>query len=62
MSNATLLDDFFRSKAIQLDRSALFDRYLTPKPSSFDFDRVEGMLLGIAIGDALGITSEGMFP
>lgn len=61
-SNATLLDDCFRSKAIQLDRSALFDRDLTPKPSSFDFDRVEGMLLGLAIGDALGITSEGMLP
>jgi ADP-ribosylglycohydrolase len=29
---------------------------------SLDFDRVEGMLLGLAIGDALGNTSEGMRP
>ena len=27
-----------------------------------DFDRVRGMLLGLAIGDALGNTSEGMLP
>jgi ADP-ribosylglycohydrolase len=30
--------------------------------SSIGFDRVEGMLLGLAIGDALGNTSEGMPP
>ena len=28
----------------------------------FDFERVEGMLLGIAIGDALGRPTEGMLP
>ena len=31
-------------------------------PPGFDFGRVEGMLLGLAIGDALGNTSEGMLP
>ena len=30
--------------------------------SKFDFDRVEGMLLGLAIGDALGNTSESKTP
>ncbi len=31
-------------------------------PASFDWDRVDGMLLGLAIGDALGNTTEGMLP
>ena len=31
-------------------------------PSGPDWDRVEGMLLGVAIGDALGQRSEGMLP
>jgi ADP-ribosylglycohydrolase len=38
---------------------------LLPPPTAegpLDWDRVEGMLLGLAIGDALGNTSEGMAP
>jgi ADP-ribosylglycohydrolase len=37
---------------------------LLPAPDAgpLDWDRVEGMLLGLAIGDALGNTSEGMVP
>ena len=31
-------------------------------PEGFDFGKVEGMMLGLAIGDALGNTSEGMLP
>ena len=31
-------------------------------PDTLDFDRVEGMLLGLAIGDSLGNTSEAMAP
>jgi ADP-ribosyl-[dinitrogen reductase] hydrolase len=62
MQNATMVDNLFRNKAISLDRGALFDSNIPPKPSSFDFDRVDGMLLGIAIGDALGFPSESMLP
>jgi len=39
MPSATLLDDLFRRQAIQLDRGALFDSNVTPKPPGFDFDR-----------------------
>ena len=31
-------------------------------PASFDFARIEGMMLGLAIGDALGNTSEACLP
>jgi ADP-ribosyl-[dinitrogen reductase] hydrolase len=31
-------------------------------PDSLDFERVEGMMLGLAIGDALGATTEGQSP
>jgi len=33
-----------------------------PLPPDFTFDRVEGMLLGLAIGDALGNLTEGLAP
>jgi len=31
-------------------------------PKDFDFGRIEGMMLGLAIGDALGNTTEGKVP
>lgn len=62
MPNETILNNLFLSGGIHLERGALFHLGITPKPPTFDFDRVEGMLLGIAIGDALGITTEGMLP
>lgn len=57
-----LLEDLFSRSRINLDRGALFDVDTAPKPPDFDFDRVEGMLLGLAIGDALGNTSESLTP
>ena len=60
--NATLLRQLFAEGAIDLRRGALFDSVPTDMPASFYWDRVDGMLLGLAIGDALGNTSEGMLP
>ena len=31
-------------------------------PPDFDFSKIEGMLIGVAVGDSLGATSEGMLP
>ncbi len=62
MNNQATLEDLFQRGDIQLQRGQLFDRNVDPKPRTFDFDKVEGLLLGIAIGDALGITTEGMLP
>jgi ADP-ribosylglycohydrolase len=42
--------------------STLLALGMPPAGPSVDADRVEGMLLGLAIGDALGNTSEGQSP
>ena len=62
MQNVTRLENLFQDGAIHLDRGALFDWDISPKPPDFDFDRIEGMLLGVATGDSLGITTESMLP
>jgi len=61
-TNATILGQLFQTGAIRLERGTLLDHSLAPKGPDFDFDRVEGMLLGTAIGDALGNTSESKLP
>ena len=60
--NTTILRQLFETKTIRLERGAIFDYELAPKGPDFDFDRVEGMLLGAAIGDSLGNTSESRLP
>ncbi|MCB9641186.1 MAG: ADP-ribosylglycohydrolase family protein [Myxococcales bacterium] len=56
------LDQLFQQAGIRLKRGPLFDRVLSPKDDSFDFQRIEGMLLGVAIGDALGLPTEAKRP
>jgi ADP-ribosylglycohydrolase len=61
LDSRVILEDLFATGVIDLERGALFDRV----PRSHDtgpWARVEGMLLGLAIGDALGNTSEGLRP
>ena len=62
MTNTLILDRLFEHRRIRLNRGALFDFELRPKPLGFNFDFVSGMLLGIAIGDSLGATTESMLP
>ena len=59
MSNRELLDHLFSTNRIELNRGSLFDTPPPALPEKIDPDRVEGMLLGLAIGDALGMTTEG---
>ena len=54
--------DLFEHGKIDLRRGAWFDTSPDPMPAGFDFDRVKGMMLGLAIGDSLGNTTEGMLP
>ncbi|MBN1922469.1 MAG: ADP-ribosylglycohydrolase family protein, partial [Anaerolineae bacterium] len=60
--NVRILAWLFETGQIDLKRGALFDVSPGPLPQGFDFDRVEGMMLGLAVGDALGNTSESMLP
>jgi len=52
----------FESHQIDLRRGDLFDTKPQPMPDTLNIDRIEGMMLGLAIGDSLGNTSEGMLP
>lgn len=56
------LSDLFRSGGIDLRRGAIFDARPKFPGGGFDFDRFEGMMLGLAVGDALGNTSESLRP
>ncbi len=60
--NRELLDRLFAEGKINVNRTGLFDQPPEPLSEKTDFDKVEGMLLGLAIGDALGATSEGKTP
>ena len=61
-SNRDLFEQLLAGGQLRLRRSDLFDTPPSPLPADFSFDRVKGMLLGLAIGDALGNTSEGRLP
>ena len=58
--HARLLDRLFDEGLINLLRGRLLGEEPAPLPATFDWDRVDGMLLGIAIGDALGNSTESM--
>ena len=62
IDNTGLLQDLITKGVIRICDSSIFSK--TPKtlPSDFSFDKLEGMLLGVAIGDALGATTEGKLP
>jgi ADP-ribosyl-[dinitrogen reductase] hydrolase len=57
-----LLNEFLERGVIRLARTPLLECAPGPMPPDFDYGRVEGMMLGLAIGDALGNTSESMLP
>jgi len=62
MSNREILSFLFESGKIDLNKGDLFRRQDLTSQTDVDWDRIEGMMLGLAIGDSLGNTSEGMLP
>jgi ADP-ribosylglycohydrolase/fructose-1,6-bisphosphatase/inositol monophosphatase family enzyme len=60
--NRRILEKLFQSGEIALVRSRFLDQTPEPLPSTFSFDKIDGMMLGLAIGDALGITTESWLP
>jgi len=62
MNNLELLDDLFTRNIIRVNRGKLFGTMVDPKPRDFNLSKIEGMLLGLAIGDSLGAPTESMVP
>jgi ADP-ribosylglycohydrolase len=62
IDNTSLFEGLLAQSIIRLCDSEFLHNTPTPLPPDFDFNKVEGMLLGVAIGDSLGATSEGMTP
>jgi ADP-ribosylglycohydrolase len=58
IDNRALIVDLLCKGRIRMEDAPFLQTRPCPLPSGFDFDRVEGMLLGLAIGDALGNTTE----
>ena len=60
MSIRALLSDLFDAGHLRANPDPFFDR--APVAQAVPWSRVEGMLLGLAIGDSLGNRSESMLP
>jgi ADP-ribosylglycohydrolase len=60
--NRKTLERLLANEAIDIQATDLFDSAPSPLPAGLSFSKVEGMLLGLAVGDALGATSEGVVP
>ena len=56
------LSRLFRSGEIALERSRFLDQEPAPLTARFSFDKIDGMMLGLAMGDALDITTETWLP
>ncbi len=62
IDNTPLLKSLIKNGQIRIRNSDIFQRTPQFLPDNFNFEKVEGMLLGLAVGDALGANSEGMTP
>ena len=61
-SNRSLLRNLTADGRLDLTLGSLFERSAPYPPGTVPWSRVRGMLLGLAIGDALGNTTEGLLP
>jgi ADP-ribosyl-[dinitrogen reductase] hydrolase len=62
IDNTGLLKRLLARGRIRLQDGETLYEHPPTLPEPLGFERVEGMLLGLAIGDSLGATSEGMLP
>ena len=62
MNTTQLLRDLLSAGRIRVGHGDIFRQVPAPLPDHFAFSRIEGMLLGLAVGDALGNSSEGFPP
>jgi ADP-ribosylglycohydrolase len=62
MDSSSLLNSLLAQRKIALESASFLKRVPHPLPEDWEFERVEGMLLGLAIGDALGNPTESQIP
>ena len=60
IDNLYLLDDLIERNLIRIKKSNIFKESPQILPDWVGVSKIDGMLLGLAIGDSLGATSEGM--
>jgi|SRR3989344_4073675 len=61
-TNRDTLKGLFQKKIIDLKAGKIFNQNPSQIPNGFNFEKIEGMMLGLAIGDSLGVTSESKIP
>lgn len=61
MDAPEILDFFFRTGHIPINRGTIFDSEPNAE-TAVEFDDIRGMMLGLAVGDSLGAPTEGMLP
>lgn len=61
-TNDELLRALVAGGNLDVQLGGIFDLSPAPLPDRLDFSRIEGMMLGLAVGDALGNTTESMLP
>ena len=62
IGNTPLLKHMLSQGTIRLKSSEILYEAPQTLSESFRFEKVEGMLLGLAVGDALGATTESQEP
>jgi len=62
IDNTALLQELLSQGQIKMANAPFLSIAPAPMPVDWDFDRVEGMLLGLAVGDALGYPTEAVLP
>lgn len=62
IDNTAVLHECMAHGIIRLHDAPILHHAPPALPADWDFQKVEGMLLGLAIGDALGAPTEGMTP
>jgi hypothetical protein len=62
IDNTAIVQQLYAQKKIALDHVDFFDQAPSPLREDWNFERVESLLLSLAIGDALGNTTEAQLP
>ena len=62
IDNYNLFEDLAKQGILRINNANTWRHVPAPLSSDFSFNKIEGMLLGVAVGDSLGATSEGMLP